>query len=155
MVFFDCLHLSYHFLQALIYSRTNKVGVYPSKSESISHQQLHMYAHALRRRGFFPASSSLEGKVIYHFWAGGSGSLDITRPVSWGSFGGHQGKHVPIYSSEVGLYMMVVRNCMLLVLLNGRSNVENKRTFRLYLVVPLVANTPFLILLVARWLRTV
>lgn len=28
-------------------------------------------------------------------------------------------------------------------------------TFRLYLVVPLVARTPFLILLVARWLRTV
>jgi hypothetical protein len=51
--------------------------------------------------------------------------------------------------------MMVVRNWNLLVMLNECSEVENIITFRLYLVVPLVANTPFLILLVARWLRTV
>lgn len=35
------------------------------------------------------------------------------------------------------------------------ETLAGKLTFRLYLVVALVASTPFLMLLVARWLRTV
>jgi len=33
--------------------------------------------------GLYIARSSLGGKVVYHFWASGSGSLDVIRPVSW------------------------------------------------------------------------
>lgn len=52
-------------------------------------------------------------------------------------------------SSEVGLYIMVVRNWILLDA-GAVQGILLILTFRLYLVVPLVASTPFLILLVAR-----
>lgn len=57
-------------------------------------------------------------------------------------------------SSLRGLYIIVVKNCVtisILIALKGGRQL----TFFLYRVVALVAKTPFLILVVARWLSTV
>ena len=53
-------------------------------------------------------------------------------------------------SESTGLYMIVVRNCSLLVLYGRLDLWGNIHTFFLYLVVALVAITPFLMLLVAK-----
>jgi hypothetical protein len=88
--------------------------IYPSREKirkkHFSSTIAHVYAHALRRRDFpHPsASSSLVAKVIYHFWASGREipSMLFKPDRFWRT----SRESCAVYSSEVGLYMMVVRN---------------------------------------------
>jgi hypothetical protein len=91
----------------------------PRKSEKhFSSTIARVYARALRRReSSFSRKFVFGGKVIYHFWGKWEmASLDAFEPDR---FWWTSRESCAVYSSEVGLYMMVVRNWELLVLLFG------------------------------------
>lgn len=72
------------------------------------------------------------GKVIYQFLgASGSSSLDALFSAELCSFSGTSRERCAFYSSEVGLYMMVVRNydLLALMLVLMEQNVEARQHY--------------------------